>query len=86
MHPDEPPVSPCLAICRKAAIPEQVGLPAARFGFNYQVGQWVWGIEAEFSATRNRGRQLDVTFPDPRAAFISRPDFIGTVAARLGLA
>jgi outer membrane immunogenic protein len=59
-------------------------LAGGQVGFNYQVGQWVWGIEAEFSATRINGDNLDIMFPID--ALHSRTDSIGTVAPRLGLA
>jgi outer membrane immunogenic protein len=59
-------------------------LAGGQVGTNYQVGQWVWGIEAEFSATRILGDNLDINFPID--ALHSRTNFIGTVAPRLGLA
>lgn len=60
-------------------------LAGGQIGFNYQVGQWVWGIEAQFSATRIEGSNLDVAFPADEVLH-SRTDFIGTVAVRLGYA
>ena len=60
-------------------------LAGGQIGFNYQVGQWVWGIEAEFSATRIKGDNLDIAFPTQERLH-SRTDFIGTMAPRLGLA
>ena len=60
-------------------------LAGGQIGFNYQVGQWVWGMEAQFSATRIEGDNLDIAFPTQERLH-SRTDFIGTVAARLGLA
>ena len=60
-------------------------LAGGQIGFNYQVGQWVWGIEAQFSATRIKGDNLDIAFPTQERLH-SRTDFIGTVAPRLGLA
>jgi outer membrane immunogenic protein len=60
-------------------------LAGGQVGFNYQVGQWVWGVEAEFSATRIQGSNLDAAFPTQEFLH-SRSDFIGTVAPRLGLA
>ena len=59
-------------------------LAGGRIGFNYQVGQWVWGIEAQFSATRIKGDNLDIAFPTQERLH-SRTDFIGTMAPRLGL-
>ena len=58
-------------------------LAGGQVGFNYQVGQWVWGIEAEFSATELKEGHLDLAFPTD--IHNSRTDFIGTVAPRLGL-
>ena len=60
-------------------------LAGGQIGFNYQVGQWVWGIEAQFSGTRIEGSNRDLAFPNDEFLH-SRTDFIGTVAARLGLA
>jgi outer membrane immunogenic protein len=58
-------------------------LAGGQVGFNYQVGQLVWGIEAEFSAARLRGDHVDVAFPND--THHSRTDFIGTVAPRVGV-
>ena len=60
-------------------------LAGGQVGFNYQVGRFVWGIEADFSATRMEGRNLDVAFP-LQEFLHSRTDFIGTVAPRVGVA
>ena len=60
-------------------------LAGGQVGFNYQVGRFVWGIEADFSATRMEGRNLDVAFPTQEFLH-SRTDFIGTVAPRVGVA
>ena len=49
------------------------------------VGQFVWGIEADFSATRMEGRNLDAAFP-LQEFLHSRTDFIGTEAPRVGIA
>ena len=38
-------------------------LAGGQVGFNYQVGRWVWGIEAEFSGTEIKGSKR---VPDPR--------------------
>ena len=59
-------------------------LAGGQVGFNYQVGQWVWGIEAEFSATRLKGDSVDLAFPSD--VIHSRTNFIGTVAPRVGVA
>ena len=59
-------------------------LAGGQVGLNYQVGQWVWGIEAEFSTTDLKGDSVDLAFPNE--VLHSRTNFIGTVAPRLGLA
>ncbi len=59
-------------------------LAGGQVGFNYQVGQWVWGIEAEFSATAFKEDNVDTDFPTD--ILHTRTDSIGTVAPRLGLA
>ena len=60
-------------------------LAGGQVGFNYQVGRFVWGIEADFSATDIKGSNLDVAFPTQEFLH-SRTDFIGTVAPRVGVA
>jgi outer membrane immunogenic protein len=59
-------------------------LAGGQVGFNYQVEQWVLGIEAEFSATGLNGDHVDRAFPND--THHSRTDFIGTVAPRVGVA
>ena len=59
-------------------------LAGGQVGFNYQVGQWVWGIETEFSAAELKANSVDTQFPTD--ILNSRTNFIGTVAPRLGLA
>jgi outer membrane immunogenic protein len=59
-------------------------LAGGQVGFNYQVNQWVLGLEAQFSATR-----LDGSHVSPNVIFVvnhSRTDFIGTIAGRVGMA
>ena len=60
-------------------------LAGGQVGFNYQVGRFVWGVEADFSATDLKGSHLDRAFPDQEVLH-SRTDFIGTVAPRVGVA
>jgi outer membrane immunogenic protein len=60
-------------------------LAGGQVGFNYQVGRFVWGIEADFSATDIKGSNLDAAFP-LQEFLHSRTDFIGTVAPRVGVA
>ncbi len=60
-------------------------LAGGQAGFNYQVGRFVWGIEADFSATDIKGSNLDAAFP-LQEFLHSRTDFIGTVAPRVGVA
>lgn len=59
-------------------------LAGGQVGFNYQVNQWVLGVEAQFSATKIKGSHVD-----PFLGIISHhseTDFIATVAGRLGIA
>ncbi len=84
MHRDQPPYpSPCdLA---QGGHSGSSWLAGGQVGFNYQVGQWVWGIEAEFSATRIR-EAIWISCSLTEEFLHSRTNFIGTVAPRLGLA
>ena len=59
-------------------------LAGGQVGFNYQMGQWVLGLEAEFSAARLQANSVDSLFPTD--VLHSRTNFIGTVAPRLGWA
>ena len=59
-------------------------LAGGQVGFNYQVSQWVWGVEAQFSATRINGSSVSQAFVQD--TLHSRTDFIGTIAGRLGVA
>ncbi|MEA2936682.1 MAG: outer rane immunogenic protein [Alphaproteobacteria bacterium] len=63
-------------------------LAGGQIGFNYQVGAWVLGVEAQASATDLEGSNLSA-IPAFGAAGIrvnSKTDSVGTVAARLGWA
>ena len=58
----------------------------ATLGFNYQVSNWVWGIEGDFG-------YLGIDGTNPRASFLgttpvidTRDSWFGTARARLGLA
>ena len=83
MQREEPLIPPCgLAQGGHSA---SSWLAGGQVGFNYQVGRFVWGIEADFSATRIKGSNLDAAFP-LQEFLHSRTDFIGTVAPRVGVA
>ena len=52
-------------------------------GFNYQVGTWVFGVEADFSWADVNGHHVDnVFFGDNR----TKVDWFGTVTGRIGYA
>ena len=80
------PIKPATRPCN-ASVGGHTGsswLAGGQVGYNYQVNQWVLGVEAQFSATSLKGSD-----PQPVTTFIinnSKTDFIGTVAARLGVA
>ena len=56
-------------------------LAGAQIGYNYQIKNWVVGIEAEFSATNLKGSNVDPSFPNINH---TQTDFIGTLAGRAG--
>jgi outer membrane immunogenic protein len=60
------------------------GLAGGTLGCNYQFGQWVLGLEGDFSWTNKRGSAVEVA-PFP-ATFTSttRENWLATVRARLG--
>jgi outer membrane immunogenic protein len=60
-------------------------LGGAQVGFNYQVGSWVWGAEAQFSWSDLDGK--DSCIAASPVALINchtKVDWLGTAAARLG--
>jgi outer membrane immunogenic protein len=60
------------------------GLFGGQVGFNYQISQWVLGVEAQADWTRLEGSNID-----PLLAFAtdhSKTDSLGTIAGRLGWA
>jgi outer membrane immunogenic protein len=59
-------------------------LLGAQAGFNYQVGWWVWGVEAQASWTKLEG--ANVLVPFPLLSIHSKTDNLGTIAGRLGVA
>jgi outer membrane immunogenic protein len=64
------------------------GLFGGQVGFNYQISQWVLGVEAEADWTRLQGSNLvTVTFLDTLFGFAnnSKTDALGTIAGRLGV-
>jgi outer membrane immunogenic protein len=62
------------------------GLAGGTVGCNYQVSQWVLGLEGDFSWTNKRGSAIELA-PFP-ATFTSqtRENWLGTVRGRVGLA
>jgi len=59
-------------------------LAGGQFGFNYQTGIWVWGIDAQISATRLEGSNENIVAPV--VVNHSKTDALATVAARFGVA
>jgi outer membrane immunogenic protein len=64
------------------------GLGGGQIGFNYQVSNWVLGIEADYSAANLTGRHTDVGFTLFGADEVNRSQVksVATVAGRLGYA
>jgi outer membrane immunogenic protein len=68
-------------------------IAGGQVGFNYQVNQWVWGVEGQISAVFNDNDNNDdcgfATMGDfPRESMFrcrNRGDWIATIAARLGV-
>jgi outer membrane immunogenic protein len=60
-------------------------LAGGQIGFNYQVGWWVGGIEAQASWTKLEGSNPNVLLP-ATVTNHSKTDDLGTIAARLGVA
>jgi len=58
-------------------------LGGGQVGFNYQVGQWVFGVEGQFSWTNADGQS---TCPNPAAICRTELESIFTAAGRLGYA
>ena len=62
------------------------GLAGGQIGFNYQVANWVWGVEAEASWAHLQGSNVSNIFPAPGGnRNVTRIDALGTVAGRLGI-
>ena len=62
-----------------------------QIGFNQQIGNWLWGVEADFSATgisgtRTEQVQCPVCVAPVRTSVSQDMDWFGTVRARLGYA
>ena len=53
-------------------------------GFNYQMGMWVVGAEADVSWTRLNGSSVSLFIPP--STINSKTDVLGTIAARVGVA
>jgi outer membrane immunogenic protein len=60
-------------------------LGGAQFGYNYQTGPWVVGVEGDFSFTNVRGGTTS-TLVAPNVGLSSRINWVGTVTGRLGYA
>jgi len=76
----------CLGCPRPAgAQNDSSWLAGVQAGFNYQVSQWVFGVEAQTSWTRLRGHDTNLLI-GPTVNDNSKTDNIGTIAARFGLA
>lgn len=58
-------------------------LAGGQFGYNYQAGAWVFGIEGEGSWTDLKG---DSVCPNPAAGCSSKVEWMASVAGRLGYA
>jgi outer membrane immunogenic protein len=58
------------------------GLFGGTFGFNYQVGSWVWGLEGDLNWDRIRGSSGPVTGVN----YDSYLQWLGTVRGRVGFA
>jgi outer membrane immunogenic protein len=62
-----------------------------QIGFNYQVGQWVWGVEGQISAVANNNNDDDCGFftwgttHDHLFRCRDRSGWVATIAARLGV-
>lgn len=71
------------------------GLAGGQLGFNYQIGRWVWGVEAEASWANLRGDNISDVFSP--LVFSTGPQLVGdrnatvvnalgTIAGRVGFA
>lgn len=60
-------------------------LGGGQVGFNYQVGQWVFGVEGQFSWT-DIGRDFAVTNGLTTVSLSTDVNWVATVAGRLGIA
>jgi outer membrane immunogenic protein len=58
-------------------------LAGVQAGFNYQMGMWVWGAEADVSWTNLNGSSVSLFIPP--STINSKTDSLGTIAARLGV-
>jgi outer membrane immunogenic protein len=62
-----------------------------QLGFNYQVGQWVWGVEGQISGVANNNNDDDCGFVtidgvrDHMFRCDNRGSWLATIAARLGV-
>ena len=58
-------------------------LVGAQIGYNYQIRNWVLGVEGEVSWTNLKGSNLDPSYPDINH---TDTDFIGVLGGRIGYA
>ena len=58
-------------------------LVGAQIGYNYQIRNWVLGVEGEVNWTNLKGSNLDPSYPDINH---TDTDFIGVLGGRLGYA
>ena len=59
------------------------GVLGAQIGYNYQMGSWVWGVEADFSWTDLSDTVVMPNYPN---SFKGGVDWLGSLRGRSGLA
>jgi outer membrane immunogenic protein len=66
-------------------------IAGGQVGFNYQIGQWVWGVEGQISAVTHQNNDDECGFftwgavRDHMFNCRNRGDWVATIAARLGM-
>jgi len=61
-------------------------LGGAQIGFNYQIENWVWGLEADFSWSNIDGNRTTVAPNAEVADFSVGLDWLATITGRVGIA
>lgn len=62
-------------------------LGGGQFGYNYQTGRWVFGIEGDVSYSNVRGSTTSgFVVPNPNVGLSTRLDWLSTVTGRVGYA